>query len=113
MPEEENPLSIIEELHSKKMTNFDLDRALYQAINEFDTYSEKIDDIEFKKIAIILNETESELLAYRRYYNDITTDYNKLRHKFPSNIVALVCGYKSRNYYDNKNILKESDNLKL
>ncbi len=112
LPEVENPLSSIEELHSKKMTNFDLDRALYEAINEFDGYLEKIDDSELKKINLILNETEAELIAYRKYYNDITTDYNRLRHKFPTNIVAIICGYKSRNYYDNKNISK-ADNLKL
>ncbi len=112
LPDIENPLAIIEELHSKKMTNFDLDRSLYQAINEFDSYKEKIENPEFKKIDAVLDETESELLAYRKYYNDVTTDYNRLRHKFPSNIVALICKYKDRNYYDNKNVLKE-DNLKL
>ena len=110
---DENPLTIIEELHSKKMTNFDLDRSLYQAINEFETYKNKIKDVEIKKIASILNETEAELIAYRKYYNDVTTDYNKLRHKFPSNLVATICGYKDRNYYDNKNLLKENDNFKL
>ena len=112
LPDIENPLAIIEELHSKKMTNFDLDRSLYQAINEFDSYKEKIENPEFKKIDAVLNETESELIAYRKYYNDVTTDYNRLRHRFPSNIVALICKYKDRNYYDNKNVLKE-DNLKL
>ena len=109
IPKAENPLSIIEELHSKKMTNFDLDRALYQAINEFDSYKDKIKDTEFFKIATLLNETESELIAYRKYYNDVTTDYNRLRHRFPTNIVALICKYKVRNYYDNKSVLKNSD----
>ena len=109
----ENPLAIIEELHSKKMTNFDLDRSLYQAINEFDSYKDKVKDDEFKKIDTILKETEAELIAYRKYYNDVTTDYNRLRHKFPSSIVAGICKYKDRNYYDNKNVLKETDNLKL
>ena len=113
MPEIENPLAIIGELHAKKMTNFDLDRSLYQAINEFDSYKDKIEDQEIQKIDAVLKETEAELLAYRKYYNDVTTDYNRLRHKFPSNIVALICKYKDRNYYDNKNVLKESDNLKL
>ena len=112
-PDIENPLAIIEELHSKKMANFDLDRSLYQAINEFDSYKDKIEDPEIKKIDALLKESESELLAYRKYYNDVTTDYNRLRHKFPTNIVAIICKYKARNYYDNKNILKESDNLKL
>jgi len=111
LPDVENPLSIIEELQSKKMTNFDLDRALYQAINEFDSYFDKIDDTEFLKIGAVLKETEAELIAYRRYYNDVTTDYNRLRHKFPTNIVAIICKYKDRNYYDNKSNLKESTNL--
>ena len=113
LPDIENPLAIIEELHSKKMTNFDLDRALYQAINEFDSYKDKIDDNEFLKIDTVLRETEAELVAYRKYYNDVTTDYNRLRHKFPTNIVALICKYKDRNYYDNKNVLKNFENLKL
>ena len=95
------------------MTNFDLDRSLYQAINEFDSYKDKVKDDEFKKIDTILKETEAELIAYRKYYNDVTTDYNRLRHKFPSSIVAGICKYKDRNYYDNKNVLKETDNLKL
>ena len=113
MPEVENPIAIIKELHSKKMTNFDLDRSLYQAINEFDSYREKIKSPEINKIDLVLKETEAELIAYRKYYNDVTTDYNRLRHKFPTNIVALICRYKDRNYYDNKNVLKDSDNLKL
>src|SRR5574344_399295 len=46
LPEEENPLAIIGELHSKKISNFDLDRSLYQAINEFDIYKEKVKDAE-------------------------------------------------------------------
>ena len=112
IPDIENPLAIIEELHSKKMTNFDLDRSLYQAINEFDSYKEKIENSEIDKIDAVLREIEAELIAYRKYYNDVTTDYNRLRHRFPSNIVALICKYKDRNYYDNKNVLKE-DNLKL
>ncbi len=111
LPDQENPLAIIEELHSKKMTNFDLDRSLYQAINEFDSYKDKIEDPEFGKIDAVLKETEAELVAYRKYYNDVTTDYNRLRHKFPSNLVALVCKYKDRNYYDNKNTLKEDIKL--
>lgn len=112
-PDIEKPLAIIDELHSKKMTNFDLDRSLYQAINEFDSYKDKIENSEIQKIDAILKETEAELVAYRKYYNDVTTDYNRLRHKFPTNIVALICKYNDRNYYDNKNVLKESDNLKL
>lgn len=113
LPDLENPLKIVEELHSKKMSNFELDRALEEAIIEFESYKSKIKDKEYDKIVTLLSETEAELIAYRKYYNDVTTDYNRLRHRIPTNLVALVCGYKDRNYYDNKNIAKENDNLKL
>lgn len=108
-----DPLTIIEEIQAQKMTNFELDRLLYQAINDFDTYKDKVKDPEIKKIEMILNETEAELIAYRKYYNDVTTDYNRLRHKFPTNLVALICKYHDRNYYDNKNVFKKSENFKL
>ena len=35
---------------------------------------------------------------------DIVTDYNKLIHKFPSNLVALICRYSHKNYFDGKDM---------
>ena len=40
---EENVLEIVKDLKSKKITNFELDRKLYDAINEFNEYKEKYD----------------------------------------------------------------------
>ena len=77
-------LNIIDELKTMKISNFDLDRKLYDAINEFN--------------------------KYRKYYNDIITDYNKLVKKFPSNIVAKVSRYKTRTYFDGKDM--EDDDTK-
>ena len=79
---EDNVLEIIRDLKSKKITNFELDRKLYDAINEFNEYKEKYDKLKtnevYLKIDINLFESESEIVALRKYYNDIITDYNKM-----------------------------------
>ena len=105
---EKNVLEIIGKIRSKKLSNFDLDRQLYDAINEYTRYKEKYNDLknntDFLKIDIELNETESEIVALRKYYNDIITDYNKLAKSFPSNLVRIMCKYKKKPYFDGKNM---------
>lgn len=104
----ENALDIIVKLRSKKLTNFELDRKLYDAINEFNKYKEDFPDLKtnegFMKIELGINETEAEVVASRKYYNDIITDYNKLVRTFPSNVVAKISKYKTRPYFDGKNM---------
>jgi len=101
---EKNVLEIVNKLRSKKLSNFDLDRKLYDAINEYQRYKEKYIELknstDFLKIDVELNETEAEIVALRKYYNDIITDYNKLAKTFPSNLVALMCKYKKKTYFD-------------
>lgn len=104
----EEILEIIIKLRSRKLTNFELDRLLYEAINEFNHYRETYEELKnsesFLKIDIGLNESEAEIVASRKYYNDIITDYNKLVRSFPSNFVAQMCKYKNKLYFDGKNM---------
>lgn len=108
---EENVLESISKLRSRKLTNFELDRGLYDAINEFNKYKENYEQLQsceaFIKIEVALNESEAEITAFRKYYNDIITDYNKLARSFPSVIIAKLCGYKIKTYYDGKNLEDE------
>ena len=111
-------LTIISKLRSSKLTNFELDRKLYDAINEFESYKERYDSLKtcnkYLKIEISLHESEAEIEAFRKYYNDIITDYNRLVRSFPSNLVAKIFGYKIRTYYDGKNTEDEVvDDFKL
>lgn len=112
---EKNVLEIIVKLRSRKLTNFELDRQLYEALNEFHIYMEKYPQLKknenFMKINFGLAETESEIVAFRKYYNDIITDYNKLVKTFPSNIVASLCHYEYKTYFDGKD--SSQDNVKL
>ena len=104
----EDALDIIVKLRSKKLTNFELDRKLYDAINEFNKYKEDFPELKtnegFMKVELGINETEAEVVASRKYYNDIITDYNKLVRTFPSNVVAKISKYKTRPYFDGKNM---------
>lgn len=105
---EEDILENIVKLRSRKLSNFDLDRELYNAINEFETYKEKFPVLQtsesFVRINTGLNETETEIYASRKYYNDIVTDYNKTIRTFPSNIIAKICHLKEKTYFDGKDM---------
>ena len=114
---EEEVLEDIIKLRSKKLTNFELDRNLYNAINEFHVIKQKYPELqtneEFIKIDINLMESESEIVGLRKYYNDIITDYNKLVKSCPSNIIALLKGYKAKVYFDGNNLDNEKGAIKL
>ena len=114
---EEDVLSIVKELKSKKITNFELDRKLYDAINEFNEYKEKYEKLKtneaYLKIDINLFESESEIVALRKYYNDIITDYNKMVKSLPSNLVALLRSYKTKAYFDGNEIDAQGTDFNL
>ena len=115
---EKEVLTMIEELKTMKLSNFELDRKLYEAINEFDRYKETIEALatneSFIKIELGLFESESEIVAARKYYNDIITDYNKMTRTFPSNLVAKISGYKVKPYFDGKDMYdKDIKDFKL
>ena len=114
--EEKKPLEIIIKLRSKKLNNFELDRELYTAMNEFYGYIEKYPSLKTNELFMNINfglaETESEIVAFRKYYNDIITDYNKMVKTFPSNFVGLCSKYKTKTYFDGKDNNK-TDNVKL
>ena len=108
---------VVNQLRSQKLTNFELDRNLYDAINEFHVIKEKHPEFqtneEFIKIELGLVESESEIVGLRKYYNDIITDYNKLVKSFPSNIVSILNGYKTKEYFDGNSIDQKKGAVKL
>ncbi len=95
-------------LRSRRLSNFDLDRELYNGINEFNKYKEQYPNLKnsevFTKIDISLSESEAEMFAFRKYYNDIITQYNKMVKSFPSNIIALMFKFKPKLYFDGKDM---------
>ena len=62
----------------------------------------------FENIAFAINETEDRLNAYKEYYNDIATEYNKLIKSFPQIIITCIKRRKEKEFFDKKSI-KDSD----
>lgn len=108
LDENADVLSSLGKLRSKKISNFELDRSLYDVINEFNAYKHNYNQLQtcedFIKIDVALSESEAEITAFRKYYNDIITDYNKLAKSFPNVIIAKIMGYKIKTYFDGKNM---------
>lgn len=50
----------------------------------------------FMHLQRTLNETEEQLSASRRTYNASVTDYNNAVMTFPSNIIANMFGFKTK-----------------
>ena len=104
-------LEQIVKLRSRKLSNFELDRKLYEAINEFNSYKESYKELRknesFMKIEIGINESEAEIVALRKYYNDIITDHNELAKTFPAKLVSVMSKFKVKPYFDGKNMEDE------
>lgn len=113
---EENILETIESIRSQKLSNFELDKNLYKGIEEFHNYSETDPNIknndDYSNIEIGLIESESEIVALKTYYNDITTEYNKLISSFPANIISKIKGYKVKEQFVLENHLELINSLK-
>ncbi len=111
---EEDVLVNIVKLRSRKLSNFELDREIYLAINEFENYSEKFPVLKtcesYLKIVNGINDSEVEIYAYRGYYNDIVTTYNKTIRSFPSNVIAHFSKLKERTYFDGKDMFDDITN---
>lgn len=108
-------LPTVIKLRSQSVSNIELDKQLYAAIEEFQAYANKYEELKknegYLKTQVHLMESESEIVALRKYYNDITVGYNKLVRSFPSCIVAFFKKYSKKELYEDqkgkKSILDE------
>lgn len=109
--EKQEVMHTIVEIRSKNLSKFEFDTSLYNAINEFNKYTEDYIELkknnEFVKIEVNLIESESEIVALKKYYNDISKDYNKLVKSFPSNVVAFLKKYKTKEYFAEREAKKD------
>ncbi len=113
---EDDVLKTISNIRSQKLNNFELDKKLYDSIQEFHDYSEtnivlKEDD-DYTKIEIDLIESESEILSLKEYYNDIIIKYNGLLNKFPFSLVAKIKKYNEKESFEIEDHLELINSLK-
>lgn len=108
---DQNAFKDIIKLRARKISNFDLDRVLVKAYNEFLSIYEANPKLresdEIFKVSRQLEIINNELLTLRDYYNANITNYNKMIKKVPTNIIAKIKKYKERPFYDLKDMTDE------
>ena len=118
---EEKDKKLFEEivrLRTKKISNFDLDRKLIEAENNLITLKEKYPDLRENKDIIALSkkieDINENLIVGREDYNKNILEYNKLVKLFPTNIVAMICKYEEKMFFDRKDMSDDDyDDFKL
>lgn len=98
----------IVKLRSRKISNFDLDRKLILAFNEFNSLKDKHKELnksdELNKIEKDINEIDNKLVIFRDYYNDNITNYNRMVKSFPTKIIAIINKYEEKLFFDRKDM---------
>ena len=110
------PISIITDIRSKKIDNYELDKKLNSAINDFHELSEDNlelkDNNEYTKIEIELIDSEALIISLKKYYNDIVDKYNELIESFPYKFVAKFKKFTSKELFSVEDGMKVVNELK-
>ena len=105
------------DLKNKKISNYDLDRKLTEAVNTIMELKNDYSDLDSKEINKELkniNQINEDLTSSKNYFNKNTNELNSLIRKFPMNIVAKIHHYKIKPFFDGKNMQDEIiDDFKL
>lgn len=96
------------QLKDVKISNFDLDRKLKEAMNIIQNlkndYPELQNNSNMKEIVIEIKDTDEKLSAAIAYYNRYTNELNELIRKFPSNMIASFHHFKIKLFFDGKDM---------
>ncbi len=77
-----------------------------------ENYPELKSSNNFIQLQAAWNETEDQIAASRRFYNSAVTEYNNAMQMFPSNIVAGIFGYKTKQVFSVEEIEKANVSAK-
>lgn len=95
------------ELKDKRISNYELDRKLSEAYNiilEVKNDHEELNTKEINKDIKEIEKINETLVSCKTYFNNNTSELNKLIRKFPTNIIAKIHGYKIKPFFDGKNM---------
>ena len=111
---DKNMFEEIVKLRARKISNYDLDIKLVEANNQFITIKEKYEEInkneDIIKYSNDLIDIDDRLKIHVNYYNKNIAEYNKLIKLFPTNIVARLCKYQEKLFFDRKDMSDEDYN---
>ena len=97
-----------------KINIMELDRKLLIYVSELNLIKDKYDELnsneDFQKVSFSLTETEDLLNAYKEYYNENASKYNKSIKSFPLIFTTLIKRRKEKLFFDNKSMNDEDYN---
>lgn len=67
----------------------------------------------FKDLSKQLTKVEDDIANARKYYNAVVRIYNNKVEMFPSNIIAKIFGYKTKNMFEASSNERENVNISL
>ncbi|MBQ9833784.1 MAG: LemA family protein [Bacilli bacterium] len=105
-------------IKDEKISNFDFDRRLIDAMNIINDlvndHDVLIKNKDITELLYQIKDYDEKLVSGKTYYNKNTTESNHLIRKFPSTIVAKLLNYKIKPYFDGKDMQDDIiDDFKL
>ena len=98
----------ISKLKDKKISSFEIDRKLVEALNKINfvksQYTELETDEDVIKLTYDIEDIDESLRAFKKFYNETIVFYNRLIRKFPYNIMGKILKYKEKTFFDCKDM---------
>ena len=98
----------ISKLKDKKISSFEIDRKLVEALNKINfvksQYTELETDEDVIKLTYDIEDIDESLRAFKKFYNETIVFYNRLIRKFPYNIMGKILKYKEKTFFDGKDM---------
>ena len=61
----------------------------------------------FQRLQADLSDTENKIMYARQFYNDTVMQYDNMRESFPTNFIARMAGFGSKEYFETEAASRE------
>lgn len=98
----------LSKLKEDDISSFEMDRKLIEAMNKVNFVKSKFNELdnddETIKLLYQIEDLDESLKAFKKFYNETITDYNRLIRIFPYNIIGKILKYKEKTFFDGKDM---------
>ncbi len=99
--------------NEKIKTNEELSKGINKLMALAESYPDLKANENFKDLSNQLTKVEEDIVNSRKYYNATVRDFNNKVEMFPSNIIAKIFGYKSKNMFEASEVERQNIEVEL